>query len=208
MAGVPYDVWRCADMLAVRGGLMVSGEAVAVEGLRTAVDFYADKAARLRQQRVDLEKELAEVDAELSRTSAARDHLTAALEEITAGAESGPEVPADQPGGPGVHAEKPVTDVRGPVGSAGAQEQSTASPRNRQLGQQVLHVLATAGRPLHVKEITEAIGRPVSGKPGTAAIETIRKTCKRHVTQGRAVELKAGVFEIAPGGGGHVKGAA
>ncbi|MFE3864798.1 hypothetical protein ACFXPT_30750 [Streptomyces goshikiensis] len=44
---------------------MVSSEADTVDGLRTTVDFYADKAARLRQQPVGLDQELAELDAEL-----------------------------------------------------------------------------------------------------------------------------------------------
>ncbi|MBP2056812.1 hypothetical protein J2Z21_009831 [Streptomyces griseochromogenes] len=208
MAGVPYDVWRCADVLAVRGGLMVSGEAVAVEGLRTAVDFYADKAARLRQQRVDLEKELAQVDADLASASASHDHLAAALEEITAGAEAGPEAPGDRPGDEDAEAQGPASDENGATGSADSPQQGATTPRNLQLGQQVLQVLATAGRPLRVKEITEAIGRPVSGKQGAAAIETTRKTCKRHVSQGRAVEPEPGVFAIASAGSGHVKGAA
>ncbi|MFD7539890.1 hypothetical protein [Streptomyces sp. NPDC059819] len=205
MPGVPYDVWRCADMLAVRGGLMVSGEAAAVEGLRTAVDFYADKAARLRRQRVDLVKELAQVDADLASASASHGHLAAALEEITAGAEAGPEAPGDRPDAEEAEARGPASGGNGAAGSADSPQQGATTPRNLQLGQQVL---TTAGRPLRVKEITEAIGRPVSGKPGTAAIETTRKTCKRHVTQGRAVEPEPGVFAIASAGTGHAKGAA
>ncbi|MDF2260477.1 hypothetical protein [Streptantibioticus ferralitis] len=187
---------------------MMSGEAAAAEGLRTAVDFYADKAARLQQQRSELEKQLAQVDAELSKAAATRDHLTAALEEITTGAEAGPDAPGNQPDNANANAEEPVADESGTAGPAGTRLPSAAAPRNRQLGQQVLHVLATAGRPLRVKEITEAIGRPVSGKQGSAAIETTRKTCKRHVTQGKAVEPEPGVFVIAAADGRHVKGAA
>ncbi|MFE3864799.1 hypothetical protein ACFXPT_30755 [Streptomyces goshikiensis] len=59
-----------------------------------------------------------------------------------------------------------------------------------------------------MRKITEAIGRPVTGKEGASAIETTRKTCERHVVQGRAVELEPGRFEIVSSGGRRAKGAA
>jgi hypothetical protein len=61
---------------------------------------------------------------------------------------------------------------------------------------------------LRVKEITEALGRPVDGRRGTAAMETVRKTCKRQVMHGRAVETEPGVFAIASTKVPPVKGAA
>ncbi|MFD7552584.1 MULTISPECIES: hypothetical protein [unclassified Streptomyces] len=185
----------------------MSGETAAVEGLRTAVGFYSDKAARLRQQRAELEKELAAVESELAKAVASRDHLASALDEITVDTQTA-DPRADQPEAEGVSAARSAEDERSETGAAPDQERAAAAPRNRQLGRQVLQVLATAGRPLRAKEITEAIGRPISGKVGAAAIETTRKTCKRHVRHGRAVEPEPGVFKIAAARSGNAKGAA
>lgn len=81
-------------------------------------------------------------------------------------------------------------------------------------------LLATSGKPMHVKDVTAALGRPTDGKEGTAAIETIRATCKRLVGHGRVTEVKTAVFaiarttqahpmdEAAPGGEAGLKGAA
>ncbi|MEX2973082.1 hypothetical protein [Streptomyces sp. C184] len=187
---------------------MVSSEADAVDGLRTAVNFYEAKTARLLQRRVELEKELAELDAEFSSASAARDHLVTALSEITATddvSSVGVGDPADVRGA-GPH--DPVAEEDCPAASERPRPQPSAGKRNRQLGQQVLQVLATAGRPLQVKEIAEALGRPISGKAGTSAVETVRKTCKRHVDHGRAAETEPGVFVIASASSRGMKGAA
>lgn len=177
------------------------GEAEAVDGLRTAVDFYEAKAARLQQRRAELEKELAELDAELSKASATRDHLVTALSEITT-AEDASFAGSDDQTDPSDDAgsQDPVIEEGRAAAPEEPRPQPSAGKRNRQLGQQVLQVLATAGRPLHVKEIAEAVGKPVSGKAGTSAVETVRKTCKRHVDHGRAIEPDPGVFVIASAG--------
>ncbi|MFD3352645.1 hypothetical protein [Streptomyces fradiae] len=63
-----------------------------------------------------------------------------------------------------------------------------------QLMQAVEQILVGAGRPMKVKDITEALGRPTKGDEGRAPIETTRATCKRLVKNGRAVEKPVGTF--------------
>ncbi|KOU52180.1 hypothetical protein ADK55_16975 [Streptomyces sp. WM4235] len=61
----------------------------------------------------------------------------------------------------------------------------------------VERILLTAGRPMPVRDITEALGRPTQGKEGRGPLATVRATCKRLVKNGRAVEQPVGMFAIA-----------
>lgn len=58
----------------------------------------------------------------------------------------------------------------------------------------VERVLVGAGRPMKVRDITEALGRPTKGDEGRGPIETTRATCKRLVKNGRAIEHPIGTF--------------
>lgn len=179
--------------------------AEAAEGLRTAVGFYTTKAERLGARLAELKAKLEELQAELAKASTARDQLEEALREIT-GERASPE------GEPGQVADSsevaPAGDrtaLKGGTGSSRrtSPRQDVASAgsveKNVELWREVLQVLATSGRPMRVKEIAAALGRPTKGKTGTSAVETVRSTCKRQVKHGRAVEGPAGVFEIARG---------
>jgi hypothetical protein len=193
-------------------------EAAAAPGLRTAVEFYTGKVDRLRQRQVDLEAELGAVRAELDKVSATRDQLAEDLEEIlaetpasptdeatsaqgatsTAGTDGAPPRPEAKADNSGDHAQprNPFPDGSSPRSGSG------------ELMQAVVQILVTAGRPLPVRDITEALGRPVNGQEGRGPIETTRATCKRLVKNGRAVEDPVGVFAIARTEDSSVKGAA
>lgn len=192
--------------------------AEAAEGLRTAVGFYARKTQRLRERQTELQAELEALQAELARASTARDQLGQALREII-GEEAIPDTPDHERGQAPTPSEvEAAADTPTPTGSKTASlritrpRQSTGSAkpghRNVELWREVLQVLATSGRPMRVKEIAAALGRPTKGKAGTSAVETVRSTCKRQVKHGRAVEGPAGVFEIARGQEAVLKGGA
>ncbi|MFE7561904.1 hypothetical protein [Kitasatospora sp. NPDC057500] len=180
-------------------GAVDGDEAVAAPGLRIAVDFYAAKAGELERRQAALEDELATLRAELARVSGARDQLAEVLAELEV--DQPPQAPAEleptaaaEPG-PGAAEESspvPPTEPALPRPAAGRQ-----GAQSGEVMQAVLQVLATAGRPMRVREITEAIGRPASGKEGRAPQETTRSTCKRLAQQGKAVEGPVGVFAIA-----------
>lgn len=218
-------------------------EAAAAPGLRTAVDFYTRKADRLRQRRRDLEDELASVQAELDKTCTTCDQLAGALDEILAqppgsgqeqdaGAGEATESPAGEDIDPSApSAAEPESESadgtadgqqeRGPGRLRASAAKKTASKaKSGSVMQAIEQLLATSGEPMHVTKITEALGRPTDGKAGTAAVETIRATCKRLVGHGRVSEVKTAVFAIAraaearpadepePVGGTGLKGAA
>ncbi|GAA3386280.1 hypothetical protein [Streptomyces racemochromogenes] len=48
-------------------------------------------------------------------------------------------------------------------------------------------VLRSADKALTVDEIAESLGRPMRGKAGHAASETVRKTCNRLAASGRVI---------------------
>ncbi|MFE4976136.1 hypothetical protein ACFRAR_29045 [Kitasatospora sp. NPDC056651] len=191
-------------------GAVGADEAVAAPGLRIAVDFYAAKAEELQLRQAALEDELATLRSELARVSGTRDQLADVLAELLVGqsqedpAEPGPT--AAEESGPGVAEEPssvPPSEPAPPRRSAGRR-----GAQSGEVMQAVLMVLVTAGRPMRVREITEAIGRPASGKEGRAPQETTRSTCKRLVQQGKAVEGPVGVFAIARSGEPSAEGAA
>ncbi|MFF7685229.1 hypothetical protein ACFZB6_03645 [Streptomyces syringium] len=176
-------------------GSTQADEAVVAPGLRTAADFYAGKVDSLQQRHVELEAELAQVQAELARARSRHHFLSEALEELLAkgDAETGGHDTAPPEGAPGPDEEVPAPEPR-------VSKPRARKPRPRpggQLMQSILQVLVTAGRPLRVKDITEALGRPTSGREGRVSLETTRSTCKRLVKNGQAAEGPVGVFTIA-----------
>uniref|UniRef100_A0AAU2VVB3 Uncharacterized protein n=1 Tax=Streptomyces sp. NBC_00008 TaxID=2903610 RepID=A0AAU2VVB3_9ACTN len=186
-----------------------AGEEAAAPGLRVAVDFYSEKADQLSRREKELEEELDSVREERSRTLVTRDQLSVALAEISA--QAGPQ-PAE-PAGEENPAEAESASGQGSKPSrAGAEEtpprpgrrsENASGPQRRsasgELMRAIEQVLTTAGVPLHLKELTAALGRPTEGKPGTAALESVRSTCKRLVETGRLVQPETAVFAIAPG---------
>jgi hypothetical protein len=194
-------------------------EAAAAPGLRTAVEFYISKVDRLQQRRAALELELAALQDELRKASSARDQLSEALEEILAGApvspqgeptlaQSSTDVPGEEIGSDASPASYP-DDQRGP--SPQARPSAAGSPTRSgsgELMQAVEQILVTAGRPLSVRDITEALGRPTKGKEGRGPLATIRATCKRLVKNHRAVEESVGMFAATKASDPPVKGAA
>ncbi|MFJ2111349.1 MULTISPECIES: hypothetical protein [unclassified Streptomyces] len=193
-------------------------EAAAAPGLRTAVDFYTRKADRLRQRQRDLEDELASVQTELDKTCTTCDQLAGALDEILSqtsdtgqeqdtGAGEAAESPAGEDGGPSAPAAAESESADGTAGGrqerrpgrprASAAKKTVSKAKSGSVMQAIEQLLVTSGEPMHVTKITEALGRPTDGKAGTAAVETIRATCKRLVGHGRVAEVKTAVFAIA-----------
>ncbi|MCX5211153.1 hypothetical protein OG689_41955 [Kitasatospora sp. NBC_00240] len=203
-------------------GSVGADEAAAAPGLRTAVDFYTAKSERLRRRQADLEAELASLRVELVKADSARDQLAEALAEI-AGRDAGsaqdrePSAtgsakaaqddeagPADRPGRQ-AGTDQVAARRKSPVPGDG---QAASAVKSGEVMQAILQILATSGRPLGVRDITEALGRPVSGAEGRVVKETTRSTCKRLVKTGRVVEGPVGVFAIARPEGPHAEGAA
>ncbi|WP_338897767.1 hypothetical protein WBG99_21015 [Streptomyces sp. TG1A-60] len=207
------------------------------------MDFYTRKADRLERRRCDLEDELASVQAELDKACTTRDQLAGALDEILSqtsgpgpeqdpGAGEAAESPAGGDGDPSAPAEAESESGSADGTAGGRQERGPGRPRasagkktaskakSGEVMQAIEQLLATSGEPMHVTKITKALGRPTDGKAGTAAVETIRATCKRLVGHGRVAEVKTAVFAIArsaaggvadepgPVGGAGLKGAA
>ncbi|MFD5086434.1 hypothetical protein ACFWOG_27830 [Kitasatospora sp. NPDC058406] len=172
--------------------------------------FYTAKAEELQLRQAALEDEFAALRAELARVSGTRDQLAVVLAELTVDlpqenpAEPGPTAAAGT--GPGVAEESspvPPSEPAPPRRSTGRR-----GAQSGEVMQAVLRVLVTAGRPMRVREITEAIGRPASGKEGRAPQETVRSMCKRLALQGKAVEGPVGVFAIARAEEPQAEGAA
>jgi hypothetical protein len=193
-------------------GFAGTEEAAAASGLRTALHFYARKVDLLQQRQRDLEAELAAVQAELSQARTTRDQLTTDLDEILAqapsaagqqeagtGATTGGDTPSrDEPTGPAPMAPSAGSRQEPKQGKPRASQsaEKKASAKSGEVMRAIEQLLATAGKPMHVKDLTSALGRPTDGKEGTAAIETIRGTCKRLVGHGRIAEVETAVFAI------------
>lgn len=174
------------------------GEEAAAPGLRVAIEFYGEKAERLSRRAKELEGELNSVREEISQTFVTRDQLSRALAEIGAGTAPQPDktAPEEEPpeAAPPDSAAK-ASPARGGSSADSGKRRSASGELMRAIEQ----VLTTAGVPLHLKELTAALGRPTEGKPGTAALESVRSTCKRLVETGRLVQPETAVFAIAPG---------
>ena len=174
-------------------------EAAAAPGLQTAVEFYSAKVDALIGRQADLEAELATIRADVVRFSSTRDQLAEALAGILADnpePTAADEASEDRVKNPGASADASTGDPS-PSDTPAAQEQTpqdTSKSGSGELMQAVEQILVTAGRPLAARDITEALGRPTKGQAGRAPIETTRRTCKRLVKNGRAVENPVGVF--------------
>ncbi|MFD5617197.1 hypothetical protein [Streptomyces yangpuensis] len=177
-----------------------AGEPDAAPGLRTAVGIYSGKTDRTLERISELEAELADLRVEAAKYASTRDQLSEALSELLAGRSAPSE--GDQNPQQDANAE----DEDGDASAGDESEPSEPSEETRagqggpsrspsgQLMQAVEQILVGAGRPMKVKDITEALGRPTKGDEGRAPIETTRATCKRLVKNGRAVEKPVGTF--------------
>ncbi|MFJ5233166.1 hypothetical protein ACIQBJ_25135 [Kitasatospora sp. NPDC088391] len=180
--------------------------AAAAPGLRIAVDFYSAKAEQLRSQQADLEAKLAAVAAELSKACDTRDQLTEVLVELTRDVTGTPAAPeADQVLGEHDAAVSSAQAVPAPPTPEDGRAPGRA--KSGEVMQAILQILVTSGRPMRVRDITGALGRPTNGPEGRAPMETTRSMCKRLVKNGKAVEGPAGVFAIAQTES-HARGAA
>ncbi|WP_137988835.1 hypothetical protein [Streptomyces vilmorinianum] len=177
-----------------------AGEPDAAPGLRTAVGIYSGKTDRTLARISELEAELADLRVEAAKYASTRDQLSEALAELLAG-RSAPseddqspqqEADAENEDGDASAGDEPEPSEPSEETRAG-QSRPSRSPSG-QLMQAVEQILVGAGRPMKVKDITEALGRPTKGDEGRAPIETTRRTCKRLVKNGRAVEHPIGSF--------------
>ncbi|MGV9317941.1 hypothetical protein [Streptomyces sp. NPDC003660] len=177
-----------------------AGEPDAAPGLRTAVGVYSGKTERTLARISELEAELSGLRVEAAKYASTRDQLRAALAELLAGHS----VPSADDQSPQQKAD--AEDEDGDASASGDSEPSEPSEGTRgeqwgpsrsasgQLMQAVEQILVGAGRPMKVKDITEALGRPTKGDEGRGPIETTRATCKRLAKNGRAVEQPIGTF--------------
>ncbi|MGO4459640.1 hypothetical protein AB4039_20430 [Streptomyces sp. M-16] len=179
-------------------GFADAEETVAAPGLRTAVEFYSGKVELVLARINELEGELAALRADAEKFTTARDQLSAALAEILA---DGPPPTGEVDGAPqATSAEPPSGDGPPPRRPAARRRRSGSQPRRSPSGElmeTVERILLTTGRPMPVRDITEALGRPTQGKEGRGPLATVRATCKRLVKNGRAVEQSVGMFAIA-----------
>lgn len=196
-------------------GSMGADEATAAPGLRIAVDFYTAKTERLLRRRAELESELALVSSELAKATGTRDQLSEVLVELTANSPSSDQGQTEPTAADSAQRSQP--EDSGPGQETGAPaDTGRETPRGEAstpgasglLMQAILQILVTAGRPLRAREITEALGRPASGREGRVPVETTRSTCKRLVKNGKAVEDPVGVFAVARSGNPYARGAA
>ncbi|MEN3586668.1 hypothetical protein AAH978_21315 [Streptomyces sp. ZYX-F-203] len=177
-----------------------AGEPDAAPGLRTAVGIYSGKTDRTLARISELEAELADLRVEAAKYASTRDQLSEALAELLAGRSA----PSEDDQSPRQEADAENEDDDASAGdepepsepseeTRAGQSRPSRSPSG-QLMQAVEQILVGAGRPMKVKDITEALGRPAKGDEGRAPIETTRATCKRLVKNGRAVEHPIGTF--------------
>ncbi|MFJ1590817.1 MULTISPECIES: hypothetical protein [Streptomyces] len=177
-----------------------TGEPDAAPGLRTAVGIYSGKTDRTLTRISELEAELADLRVEATKYASTRDQLSEALAELLAGRSA----PSEDDQSP--QQEAGTQDEDGDA-SAGDESEPNEPPEETRAGQNgpsrspsgqlmraVEQILVGAGRPMKVKDITEALGRPIKGDKGRSPIETTRRTCKRLVKNGRAVEHPIGTF--------------
>ncbi|MEU2390398.1 hypothetical protein [Streptomyces sp. NPDC007369] len=179
-------------------GFADAEETVAAPGLRTAVEFYSGKVQRVLARIDVLEAELVVLRTDAERFTTARDQLSAALAEILA---DGPPPTGEADGGSqGTSADPPSGEGPPRRQPAAGRRRSGSQPRRSPSGElmeTVERILLTSGRPMPVRDITEALGRPTQGKEGRGPLATVRATCKRLVKNGRAVEQPVGMFTIA-----------
>jgi hypothetical protein len=163
--------------------------------LREFMDFHAARVADMRYSRDILLAEVALLDEKLALAEAGWRHLNDMFAEFRAGV--GAPGPAALGGGSytGGDEERPgrsVPPADAPIEHKSGRPTGTGL-KSGQLAQAVLRVLATSGRPMRAREITEALGRPTDRKK----METTRVTAKRLAAQGKLVEVESGLFRMA-----------
>ncbi|MGP3967407.1 hypothetical protein [Streptomyces sp. 6N223] len=160
----------------------------AMVGLREAMALYRQRLADLDAEYEQVSKVLAGLDAERSDLRALNESLKQALARLpaTAGESEG----ADETG----------TVEASDIGRATpAAMQPTpgridgAKMRSGELAEAITQVMATSGRPMRSREITEVLGREVT----RSTVETTRVTAKRLVEQGYLIESEPGLFQAA-----------
>jgi hypothetical protein len=177
-----------------------AGEPDAAPGLRTAVGIYSGKTDRTLARISELEAELADLRVEAAKYASTRDQLSEALSELLAGRsapseeDQNPQQDADAEDEDGDASASDESEPSEPPEETRAGQGGPSRSPSGQLMQAVEQILVGAGRPMKVKDITEALGRPTKGDEGRAPIETTRATCKRLVKNGRAVEKPVGTF--------------
>ncbi|MFJ4715034.1 hypothetical protein [Streptomyces sp. NPDC088785] len=177
-----------------------AGEPDAAPGLRTAVGIYSGKTDRTLARISELEAELADLRVEAAKYASTRDQLSEALSELLAGrsapseGDQNPQQDADAEDEDGDASAGDESEPSEPSEETRAGQGGPSRSPSGQLMQAVEQILVGAGRPMKVKDITEALGRPTKGDEGRAPIETTRATCKRLVKNGRAVEKPVGTF--------------
>ncbi|MFD4577481.1 hypothetical protein ACFWNK_34395 [Streptomyces sp. NPDC058417] len=162
--------------------------------MRTAVDFFSEKVKRALARIDGLEAELATAQADLKWFADSRYNLEAVLAELvgdssrsTGNSHLGPGTCLPQlPTGDG-QAHIPIATQHRPERSGGRYPSGELMDRVEQ-------ILLSTGRPMRIRDITEALGRPTRGKEGRGPLATVRVTCKRLVNNGRAVERPVGWF--------------
>ncbi|MFI6286105.1 hypothetical protein ACIBCM_15320 [Streptomyces sp. NPDC051018] len=110
-----------------------------------------------------------------------------------------PETPADEPvaNGPADYSQPADAEVPSSgAASVGPLEWEEARER-------MLVLLAGAGRAMHVKDITAAIGEDISDTSKGRRVETTRSRLKALVKEGRVVEGPTAWFAIAPARAGE-----
>ncbi len=153
--------------------------------------FYHVRVERLSGRLERLRAELASVEVEFERVRATRDQVRADRDRSIV---AGP-VPAPTPGGEDAFGD----DVPAGAGLASPGEASQApSPRPvRQprgpLAESAVRLLAAVGRPMRVRELNEALGRPEI----RTQQETLRTTCNRLVREGVLTRVKTGLYTVA-----------
>lgn len=177
-----------------------ASEPDAAPGLRTAVGIYSGKTDRTLARISELEAELADLRVEAAKYASTRDQLSEALSELLADRSA----PSEEDQNPQQDAD--AEDEDGDASAGDESEPSEPSEKTRagqgkpsrspsgQLMQAIEQILVGAGRPMNVKDITEALGRPIKGDEGRSSNETTRRACKRLVKNGRAVENPIGAF--------------
>ncbi|MFF7251570.1 hypothetical protein ACFZBU_47885 [Embleya sp. NPDC008237] len=166
--------------------------------LPSVVETYTRKAADLRRRCGALAHELASTQAELELVEARRVVLAEVLDEVNT------KLVEDHSASGVASAEFVVGEV--PVGEPS--DRTVESPERRvaattalggtraghgKLGDAIVRVLATSGRSMRVREVTESLGRETT-RPN---LETTRVTIKRLVKSATLVELQKGLYRIA-----------
>ncbi|MGW0667804.1 hypothetical protein [Streptomyces sp. NPDC002746] len=162
--------------------------------------IYSGKTDRTLARISELEAELADLRVEAAKYASTRDQLSEALAELLAGRSAPSEdgqssqQEADAEDEDGDASADDESEPSKPPEETRARQTGPSRSPSGQLMQAVEQILVGAGRPMKVKDITEALGRPTKGDEGRAPIETTRRTCKRLVKNDRAMEHPIGTF--------------